>query len=722
MSNYSRKVSVSARSGAVNNSFSLSRMGTRLLGLMLSSLVLITSASAATITVGNASDPINGNAARCNVANTCTLRDAIAKAAAVTGSATGDTIVFSLPANSTITLGGSELLVGKNLVIDGSISSNLVISANRRSHVFEISVGVTATLKQLVISQGHVDYPYGGGGIANFGSLMLINSTVSDNTASDGGGIANYSNIALIGSSVLGNTATFQGGGIRNLGNLTITNSTISGNTSLSDGGGIHSFGTLMLTDSTVSGNIISQNGAGGGIYSYDGALTLTHCKILDNTAKSIYSNSGGGGIYNMSGTLAIIQSTISGNTATSGFTGGGGGIYNSGTVATIDHTLISANTADGPYGYGGGISNYGALKLTNSTISNNIATVGGGGINGGNLTLINSAVSENTTNGDGGGIIGRDLTLTDCTVSNNRASRDGGGIHNDFPGTMILTRSTVSDNIAESGGGGIYQSSGTIKLTDNSMVSGNRANADGGGIYSYGNYSSTLMLTDSRVSNNTADGSGGGIKNQFSALELAYSTVSGNSAHGSGGAIENHGVLAMTNSTASENTAGGIGGGIYNSGTWIFTNSTIAANANSVILNNDDIYNAANRKWTFTTNTIIQSCAVDEKNTQPLTDNGGNLDGGTGCGFTDPSSKSNATLDLGALADNGGPTLTMMPGANSDAIGRGAHSACVSSPVYSRDQRGYVRSAIACTSGAVDPNGAANDSIFFDGFGFGGQ
>jgi hypothetical protein len=63
-----------------------------------------------------------------------------------------------------------------------------------------------------------------------------------------------------------------------------------------------------------------------------------------------------------------------------------------------------------------------------------------------------------------------------------------------------------------------------------------------------------------------------------------------------------------------------------------------------------------------------------------------------------------------------------MMPGANSDAIGRGVPSACVSSPVNSRDQRGYVRSVVACTSGAVDPSDAANDSIFFDGFGFGGQ
>jgi hypothetical protein len=94
----------------------------------------------------------------------------------------------------------------------------------------------------------------------------------------------------------------------------------------------------------------------------------------------------------------------------------------------------------------------------------------------------------------------------------------------------------------------------------------------------------------------------------------------------------------------------------------------------------------------------------------------------GSGCGFTNASSKSNATLALDPLADNGGPTPTMMPGANSDAIGFGLPEACRSAPVDSRDQRGYVRPAVGCMSGAVDPNGAADDAIFFDGFGFGGR
>ncbi len=142
----------------------------------------------------------------------------------------------------------------------------------------------------------------------------------------------------------------------------------------------------------------------------------------------------------------------------------------------------------------------------------------------------------------------------------------------------------------------------------------------------------------------------------------------------------------------------------------------------NTAIGANDDIYNVNSLITSaLVANTIVQGCSVNGSNTKTLTDNGGNLDGGNGCGFTTASSKSNASLDLGALTDNGGPTLTMMPDANSDAIGFGVPDACRNAPVNSRDQRGYVRPAIGCTSGAVDPNGSANDSIFFDGFGFGG-
>jgi hypothetical protein len=149
MSNRSRKVSLCARAVAVKKSFSPSRIGARLFSLLMSSLVFIASAEAATITVGSADDSSFGNAANCDAAHTCTLRDAIARAAAATGTATGDTIVFNLPAESTITLARNELVVDKNLTIDGSAISGLAISGNHRSRVLRVSSNATIALRHL---------------------------------------------------------------------------------------------------------------------------------------------------------------------------------------------------------------------------------------------------------------------------------------------------------------------------------------------------------------------------------------------------------------------------------------------------------------------------------------------------------------------------------------------------------------------------------------------
>jgi hypothetical protein len=51
----------------------------------------------------------------------------------------------------------------------------------------------------------------------------------------------------------------------------------------------------------------------------------------------------------------------------------------------------------------------------------------------------------------------------------------------------------------------------------------------------------------------------------------------------------------------------------------------------------------------------------------------------------------------LGALAENGGPTPTMLPPAGSPALGIGTD--CPST-----DQRGEPRPATGCASGAVEP------------------
>ncbi|KJY42178.1 membrane protein [Streptomyces sp. NRRL B-1568] len=88
-------------------------------------------------------------------------------------------------------------------------------------------VGVT-------IRGGSAVAPFPGGGITNLGgTVFLVSSSVTGNTAVAGGGIyTDQGAVSLTASSVTSNTATTRGGGIYvNSGGVTMLASTVSGNT-----------------------------------------------------------------------------------------------------------------------------------------------------------------------------------------------------------------------------------------------------------------------------------------------------------------------------------------------------------------------------------------------------------------------------------------------------------------------------------------------------------
>ena len=121
------------------------------------------------------------------------LRQAIADASS------GDTITFSLPANSVITLTSGSLSIDKNLTINGPGANQLTIT--RRDidaiffSIFSIAGGNVA-LSGVTITNGSSHGPGNGGEAASTftgGTLTLANSTISGNSAgSAGGGIIIY--------------------------------------------------------------------------------------------------------------------------------------------------------------------------------------------------------------------------------------------------------------------------------------------------------------------------------------------------------------------------------------------------------------------------------------------------------------------------------------------------------------------------------------------------
>jgi hypothetical protein len=231
-------------------------------------------------------DGVNGNDSndcKSRISACATIGHAIGLAAS------GDSIAIS-PSVYT-----ENLTINMSLRLNGAGATKTIIDGGQTIRVISIlNTAANVTLSNLTIRNG---VAAGGGGILNWGTLTVNNSTISGNIAA-----SSYSAV---------------GAGIYSSGALTINNSTLSGNAGSSNflyGGAIYSSGTLAINNSTLSGN--SAQGFNGG---------------------------GGGGIYIGSGTAKISNSTIAGNSGTPS----GGGIY-SGGQATIQNSIVANNPSGG--------------------------------------------------------------------------------------------------------------------------------------------------------------------------------------------------------------------------------------------------------------------------------------------------------------------------------------------------------------------------------------
>ena len=262
----------------------------------------------ATITVNTLVDENNGIGT-----GGISLREAVAAAA------TNDTINFSVTGTINLTSAGSgHIIINKSLIIQGPGASVLTIKAfdpdangNNDSdghRVFYVSGSGTlnVTISGLTLTNGDPDIAdednsLGGGAIHNEENLSLIACVLTGNFAKGGGAIASTSGI------------------------LSITDCIISGNDGarrrrphhrwrhrhhhtfhdFRESG--HQLGRRRLEpwspdyrlfDSTISGN--STNERGGGLYSYQGSLTISNSTISGNTSDANDDQAGsGGGIFN---------------------------------------------------------------------------------------------------------------------------------------------------------------------------------------------------------------------------------------------------------------------------------------------------------------------------------------------------------------------------------------------------------------------------------------
>jgi hypothetical protein len=257
--------------------------------------------------------------------------------------ASGDSIVVSAATyTENLTIGFSSNVIGASAattIIDGGGVNTVVTITGTNTQV---------TLTMLTIRNG-LTSGYGGGihNETGTGTVTINNCTISGNTTGSlGGGINNFGVMMINNSTVSGNHATGSsvfGGGIFNNSSMTINDSTVSGNTAAgtaySAGGGIYDNWSLAINNSTISGNTA---GVGGGIFNH----FLDPPLAINNTTISGNSSGDGGGIYTDSQTLftdSIIANAQSGGDCSGSF----GSLQSNGYNLSSDDTCNFHNTGD---------------------------------------------------------------------------------------------------------------------------------------------------------------------------------------------------------------------------------------------------------------------------------------------------------------------------------------------------------------------------------------
>ena len=124
----------------------------------------------------------------------------------------------------TITLAGDQMVLNKNVTIDGlGLPNGIQINGNHASRIFTVANGSTVVLNSLTITNGYDTTGSGGGGIFNNSGNLTVNECT-----------------------LAGNATTYYGGGIRNPAGstLAVNQCTFEGNSATDGGGGIVSGGT----------------------------------------------------------------------------------------------------------------------------------------------------------------------------------------------------------------------------------------------------------------------------------------------------------------------------------------------------------------------------------------------------------------------------------------------------------------------------------------------
>ncbi|MGZ4810288.1 MAG: choice-of-anchor Q domain-containing protein, partial [Thermoanaerobaculia bacterium] len=694
--------------------------------LALGAVALASPASAATIVVNSTADTV------ANDDGQCTLREAInsANTDSASGVVAGECIagsgadIIDLSSQSgTITLTGGSLDIQDSVDIEGPGPAILTVSGANNSRVFYAYQDTIFDVKiaGLTISDGNPGNGQSGGAIfASYVNLTLDNDVIKNNYAFyDGGGVyfygRNNTKLNIANCIISGNYAGDQGGGVYagEASNGTVITNTTIGDPDLSDandegnyangaGGGLffRGGGYLNVSNSSISGNSAYY---GGGVYMKDEGYdsTFDNTRIQQNKA---YYDGGGIFAYSPSGTMSIINGSLVDDNSTA--TGNGGGI----------------NFSSGP----------GSLVVNASSITNNYAYAGGGGVFAANLDLGSSVTIQGATiTGNtaayktGGGLYLsarylQGVALTNAAPSRESTLRKRAGATVSGPGasssaprrsapnavpnaftTVLIEDSNLSKNTNGGGWGGALYAHAIGDLTiRRSTISGNSATKGGGGAQFD---TCAGIIENSTIANNTVNGGGlfnnvnnggGGLWIGDSDIGIAESTISGNTADNKGGGVlfyfYHQGVATIGPAVVGDGS-GSYVDSVHNS---IIAQNTAPADA--------DLSTFTSANGTTSSAITASFTLIGDTGAATFTDGGGNILG---------NSTTPANPLLGPLANNGGPTETMLPQAGSPVIDTGDPD---TTGLPATDQRGLPRVANGRVDmGSVEVQAAVGDFTF---------
>ena len=413
--------------------------------------------------------------------NLITLREAMGSLSQI--SSGDDRIRFADPlAGNTITLNGSELVMEGQMFIDATNLQSFTLDADGDSRILLTDSDDVLTIAGLTLTGGNQTESAadaGGSAIRNAGRLNVVQSRITDGTASGtnaAGAIFNAprGSVHVLSSQIDNNHDGGLGGaGFFNQGLASIVDTRIESNVATEGGGIYNDGGTLLVSASQITGNS-ATGGSGAGIFSQNGRLRVEESNVDDNTATD-----SGGGLFSQSDSLAVWKSDFSGNQARRG-----GGIAGDGsTISIAESNFISNDAVNGGQAFGGAIDvNQGTAVIRHSTLDSNSASQGGGlRVDAATVDVEGSTISANNATESGGGIynVGGDIDIVNSTISGNTAARFGGGIRTG-EGPLSLVNSTLAlnhgdaDGLAGDTGGGIYVET-NIVFFGNTLIAANR-------------------------------------------------------------------------------------------------------------------------------------------------------------------------------------------------------------------------------------------------------